>query len=63
MQAEFSVLWIVLMFVLYSKGNMEPWKLCKQNSDVVKLVFSIVPFGSGVHDELGGISSEAVGIM
>lgn len=51
------------MFVLYSKGNMEPWKLCKQNSDVVKLVFSIVPFGSGVHDELGGISSEAVGIM
>lgn len=50
-------------FVLYSKGNMEPWKLCKKNSDVVRLVFSIVPFGSSVHDELGGISSEAIGIM
>lgn len=49
--------------VLYSKGNMEPRKLCKQNSDVVRLVFSIVPFGNSVHDVLGRISSEAVGIM
>ena len=54
-------------FGVYSKGHRESWKHFKQESDVVRFLFALVPLGV-VHKmdcggEVGGVSWEAVGIM
>lgn len=50
-----------LDFILRTIGSHG--SISKQETDVVRFVFAIVPFGSSVHDGLGGVSWEAVGIM
>lgn len=50
-----------LDFILRTIGSHG--SIFKQETDVVRFVFAIVPFGSSVHDGLGGVSWEAVGMM
>lgn len=63
-QTESSVLWMMLMsldFIL--RVIRSQWKHFKKDIEVVRFVFSIVPFGSIVDDGLEEIGLEAVGIM